>query len=352
MRITGPHVTSNLLDEFDAFLKARHTSLTEIIRAAGLPYAETATFENNEIPLEDYAAILEAAAQHTASPCLGAEWGAVYPVGATGAYGYMLINAPTLQEALNVTVRYLSLVVHPVAIDLEISEAGARLSWSLTRSLRGRATQYVLFATAATVVRFRAIAGPDWNPVSVQLACPEQPCTALFARIFGPSVSFGTTHTRVLIEQDSLARINSFSDPRLFRMMRELGDDLIKSRAMETRLTRVARRAIANRLGQEDISLEAIASVLKLSPRTLQSRLAAEGTTFEAVVQLTKQKIAENYLRDTDLPLTEIALHLGFSELSAFTRASLRWFGKPPSVLRQLLRGAPQLTQQDTGDPN
>lgn len=341
MRISGPFVTSGVLEGLDAFLRPRGVTLPSIITSTGLSYGDIEPWFANELPLVDVISILEAAATMTRSPCLGCEWGDAFPVGATGTYGYLLMNAPTLEDALRITAHYLSLVVHPVSIELSANESCATLSWYISSSLRGQATQYILFATAATVARLRWIAGGSWNPDLVELSCPELPCKSIMERILGPAVVFGTAQTRIAINKATLGNVNASADPRLFALMSELADRQLLERASETKLTQITRRAIAGRLGASEVSLETIAAALKISPRKLQSRLAAEGTSFETVLQSTKQRLAETYLRDTDLPLTEIAQMLGFSELSAFTRASLRWFKKPPSTLRQQLRPLP-----------
>ena len=62
-------------------------------------------------------------------------------------------------------------------------------------------------------------------------------------------------------------------------------------------------------------------------------------TTFEDEVGRVRRSLAERYLRDSNMPLTEIALLLGFSELSAFTRAARGWFGMPQQQQRQQQRG-------------
>ncbi|MEQ1715517.1 MAG: helix-turn-helix domain-containing protein, partial [Hyphomicrobium sp.] len=70
----------------------------------------------------------------------------------------------------------------------------------------------------------------------------------------------------------------------------------------------------------------------------LQNRLAQHGTTFEEVLNAARKLRAEHLLKTSDLTLTDIAQQLGFSELSAFTRAGQRWFGCTPSARRQKLK--------------
>ena len=77
-------------------------------------------------------------------------------------------------------------------------------------------------------------------------------------------------------------------------------------------------------------TLEEAAEALSISPWKLQRRLAEAGVTFKDLVEGTRRKLALTYLKQPHLPLTEIAFLLGYSELSAFSRAFHRWAGVPP----------------------
>jgi AraC-like DNA-binding protein len=82
-----------------------------------------------------------------------------------------------------------------------------------------------------------------------------------------------------------------------------------------------------------------VARVLDLHPRTLQRRLAEEGTTFGAVLDETRRSAALRWLTTTDVPLGQIAGLVGLSESSALTRCARRWWGAPPRDVRR--RGVP-----------
>jgi AraC-like DNA-binding protein len=84
-------------------------------------------------------------------------------------------------------------------------------------------------------------------------------------------------------------------------------------------------------------SLDQISTTLRLSPAFVQRELAEQGLTYKDAVELTRRRLAETYLAQRQLPLTEIALLLGYSELSAFTRAFTRWTGASPSHYRRRL---------------
>jgi AraC-like DNA-binding protein len=321
----------------EAFLQKQGIAYTDVLRSAHVDPATLAT-DHAEVPLDIIVAVLDAAALATSSPCIGAQWAEAFDPGETGAYGYLLRNAASVRDALDVTVRYLSLVIHPVAVAVHNDTSVTTLTWRLAPRVQSRSTQYLLFAAGATVARLRTAAGGSWEPVHVELACPELPCKTLLRRVLGPSISFAAKETRLFIATKTLDHRNTAADPRLFNLLQDLGERMLRERSTERGYPQVIKRSISRKLGHGDVTLETIAHENGTTPRTLQARLAAEGTSFEDLLQTTRRQMAEDYLRDTDLPLSEIALMLGFSELSAFSRACHRWFDEPPSIRRRNLQ--------------
>jgi len=77
-----------------------------------------------------------------------------------------------------------------------------------------------------------------------------------------------------------------------------------------------------------------------MHPRTLQRRLADEGTVLEDLRDAVRRELAERYLAEPGMPLLRIAELLGYSEASALTRACNRWFGMSPRALRMHRRAS------------
>ena len=67
-----------------------------------------------------------------------------------------------------------------------------------------------------------------------------------------------------------------------------------------------------------------------MSQRTLQRRLADAKTTFQTLLQQVLHERAADLLARRDLTQGEIAFLLGYSEVSAFSRAYRAWTGHPP----------------------
>ena len=83
---------------------------------------------------------------------------------------------------------------------------------------------------------------------------------------------------------------------------------------------------------------DTIAGRLSISPRTLRRRLADEGYTFQEAKSLARERRAKYLLANSSASLTEIAYELGYSELSAFSRAFRAWVGETPQAYRENVR--------------
>lgn len=81
-------------------------------------------------------------------------------------------------------------------------------------------------------------------------------------------------------------------------------------------------------------SLRDLAEISHLSPRTLQRRVAEEGASLRQVIDQARFRLAADYLRDSAAKVTDIALELGYSDSTAFTRAFRRVAGVSPSDFR------------------
>jgi AraC-like DNA-binding protein len=88
------------------------------------------------------------------------------------------------------------------------------------------------------------------------------------------------------------------------------------------------------RLAAGELGVGAAARALGCSRQTLYRRLKAEGTTFEAVLDGLRRRLARRYLREQGLSVKEAAWRLGFSDPAAFSRAFKRWTGHAPTAGR------------------
>ncbi|MGO9943533.1 MAG: helix-turn-helix transcriptional regulator, partial [Rhodoblastus sp.] len=70
----------------------------------------------------------------------------------------------------------------------------------------------------------------------------------------------------------------------------------------------------------------------------LNRRLSAEGRTFRQLANEARFVVAQQLLAGTRMPVTSVALALGYADASAFTHAFQRTVGLAPSEWRAKLR--------------
>ncbi len=87
-------------------------------------------------------------------------------------------------------------------------------------------------------------------------------------------------------------------------------------------------------------TLEAIASNLNVSSRSLQRKLQEEGVTYQQLADSLRKSLALHYLQTGQHPVKEVSYILGYNELSAFNRAFRRWTGTTPVSYRKQYAGA------------
>lgn len=154
-----------------------------------------------------------------------------------------------------------------------------------------------------------------------------------YARRFNAVVEFGQEYDGLFLRDGDLkARIADCNADLFASEMRRV-EQRFPTRHAEIDLR--VRQTIFRILTQaDDCNRQNIAQHLGFQERTLNRRLAKRGTSFEAIRDEVRRDLAFRYLARADLPLTEIAGRLGYSELAVLSRCCQRWFGTSPRRLR------------------
>jgi AraC-like DNA-binding protein len=108
------------------------------------------------------------------------------------------------------------------------------------------------------------------------------------------------------------------------------------SRATEDRNRRMLRaRDTMDRAFARPLDVPALARVAHISPAHFSRQFRATfGETPHRYLQRRRMERAMELLRETDRPVTEICLDVGFNSLGTFTRTFREIVGEPPSAYR------------------
>ncbi|WP_340560819.1 AraC family transcriptional regulator [Streptomyces sp. GSL17-111] len=137
-----------------------------------------------------------------------------------------------------------------------------------------------------------------------------------------PSVTFSATDAdRPFLTADQ--RMWDFFEPELRRRLSELDADASTADRV--------RAALLEQLPAGSAAMEATARTLTVSTRTLQRRLKDEGTSFQAVLNATREALARHYLNHSGLSAREVSFLLGYQDPNSFYRAFHTWTGRTPA---------------------
>ncbi len=121
----------------------------------------------------------------------------------------------------------------------------------------------------------------------------------------------------------------------MYRQLTEHAEKYLKSLNNQDNVVDQLKRMLADLMACGEANADAACRALRLSRRTLQRRLKAEKTSFQKVLKEVRAELAVRYLSDRRLKSLEVAMLLGYSNLSSFTTAFKSWYDMPPAAYRQ-----------------
>ncbi len=305
-----------------------------LLAAAGLSDLEFDDYDKH-VPLNAFAIILEEAAKITKDEALVLKLTAVFDQVTAGLINkYVSMSAPTLGEALKANARYSNLTFCVRKSDFIISENTAVLSWSYWKGFGGM-QQFPNWIPGRLLTMMRHSLGPVWNPVMIKLEHGAPADMEPFFKFFGPDIFFNQTENSIEVKVNDLIHPMPRSDEKLWKYLISLADEVQEKQSSTSDIVSTVQKYIIEALPRDEANIKHISDKTGKSPRTLQRELTSAGTSFSKILEQTRQGLADKYLLDSDLHISQITFLLGFSEVSVFTRAANRWFGISPTMYRQ-----------------
>lgn len=318
-----------------AFCLTRGVDLNVIAPAMGVDprcLQDTKAF----ISLNKFASLLENLAVITNDDLFGLKFGAFFNLGDSGPFGFGLLNAPRLENAVDYYGRFLTLTADYHHFSTEIDHAYTTMSWGYSPLIPSCA-QYADLIATLTVRQFRKSCGERWQPTCVELVRSKPRSETLHRTMLSPVMRFAGRECRITFPNNDLLAESPSADSRVLEIMLERCEEGLEKKVRSRPLELRVREEILKRFRSGEFLLPQIASVLSMSGRNLQRQLEANGLGFEVVLEETRRELAELLLSTSDLTMSQIAERVGYSGVNAFSRAATNWFGSPPSIHRQKL---------------
>lgn len=322
-----PYVHSSFLTGFPELVVSRGGRLADICLRAKVP-PELVVERNHLLPFDQYIGLYESAAEILDCPDFTLQLASGQDLRLIGPLAKVLDPAQTVEEALEAISSELSLIVGGLQIEIQKQPHVISLIFSVVMPELEQRRQFQDYLLASTVTTIRTLTEGHFplRGVFFTRAPGRGEDLTPYDRFFRSPISFGAKH--LCLTYDSRILNSGIA-----------ASSLVTRRPHDTEPAALQRRvtdALALAISAGSADLRDVAKSLGCSPRTLRRRLAAEGVSFSALRNELRYSLAKEYLQIGHYSLANIAVLLGYSNQSAFTRSFLRWSGHTPSEFRAL----------------
>ncbi|MBB86027.1 MAG: hypothetical protein CMP06_01805 [Xanthomonadales bacterium] len=295
---------------------------------------ETSRFER--VPIEQWWQLLDELAIACGDPTVGLRVGRYAQAQDVGVLGYLVASCETLGQALQRLQRF-QLLLHDLSFSW-VRQVGSELyfGWAGERGHSTAISNDVLVSGLLTVMD-TLIAPQKVRPSLIEF--PDQPPENrdIHEQFLACPVRFACETLAIKIPVALLQLPINSRDEHLCQILDRKADAMIRSLSHSDEVLSSFQQAMMVGLEEGELSMQWLSNKLETPVRSLYRGLQQRDETYKGLLDKLRLELAQQYLADPTLSLSEIALMLGYSEQSAFSRAFRKWAGETPLRFRKQL---------------
>lgn len=289
------------------------------------------------VPFENFEKLIKLAIEATQDPNIALRISdyihptSYYPVGIS------FLSSRNLDEYCRRAQRYSS--VYSTNYQIEYTTVG-EFSWltnTPVAALRQSDVGYVsVEGWVSVMMRFiRYMYQPNYHPSLIRFMTPcANNREELYSQHFGCSVEFNADRNGICFANTDLHIALPAANADLARQSDQVVMEFLNRMGRLDLLGQVHAKII-DLLPSGRCTMEKVAEAMHMSTRKLHNKLAELDCRFQEVLDDTRRELAEQYMEQNEISVSEIAYMLGFSDCSNFSRSFKRWTGKSPSSYRE-----------------
>jgi AraC-like DNA-binding protein len=266
-------------------------------------------------------------------PMLGIRFGTRVGCAGFGLLGIAAATATTFAEAVVHLQRFESLTSTLGHVHVRREGTSVTLAWQPVQPVAPAVVEGIL---AGWVSFGRFLLGEHVAVRCLKFTHARDAAASAYEQLLQCPIRFGAAETSVTVGADLLDARPRFADARVNRAIGTWLDGCTAAVAAPAQLhaTRRVAHLLATSLELDDVNEHRVATALGVGPRTLQRRLAAEGTGFRALLDAARAQHAIVALLADTTCLAQLGADIGFREQSSLCRAVRRWTGYAPLPLK------------------
>lgn len=270
-------------------------------------------------------------------PRIACHIGLRFHVSVLGMPGFAILSSPDFRRTVSFAATYHQLA-GPTA-EISFKETGDRAVWTVVPVPHPDvdATMYrflVEHQFGVFTALHRDVMGPSFAPRELHFTYGPRSNVQALARECGIPIEFGRPENEFVFDSEWLDRAAELGCEVTYSLLVDICSQLMRELRARTGLAGKIREILLPTLARP-ISFDTAANRLAMTPRTLRRKLKEEQTSFQGLLDELRMEMAIKFLIETKLTIEQIALSLGFSEVTGFRRAFHRWVGQSPNAFRR-----------------
>ncbi len=248
-----------------------------------------------------------------------------------GPLSLPLISAGSVAEIMEL-LTYLPLITTAVTTRFHPNDEG--LTVGLTGHIGDPDLDCLLVTYCGSALRrlIQMLVG-DGSTVRLHTSWPAPASVTQHEASLDGHLVFKSPMTFLHVPTETLNEVCRFSDPVAYRLAIADLRESLEHRIGPTSYSSRVRISLDEAL--ELKTCQTVADELSMSASTLKRRLQEEGTTVRDLLETSLLERATLRLLDRSMSISEIAVELGYSDLTNFSHAFKRWTGQSPRQFRE-----------------
>ena len=280
--------------------------------------------------------LVRLAIESTGDPRIGLKFAEFFHPTSLGALGIALLSSKTLRSFSQRLERYYRQVTTNESVSFDEGDATLILRQVPTISISEIAPILAEGSLAVYVKMIRWMYKADFAPMRIELGFGQPIDPRPLEDYFGCPLKFACDRYALHFRAQELDEELPAANAELARENDRVVSQMLAKLDHDDIVTQVQSHVI-ELLPSGKCKKNQVANLLNISPQTLNRRLQDRSLKFNEILEQTRMKLADQYLRANSYTITEITFLLGFSETSSFSRAFSRWKGTSPTSYRSSL---------------
>lgn len=247
--------------------------------------------------------------------------------------GYALLSCDNLADMIDFNRRYQRLTQQIATGHLELGQKSSRLIWT---PLQEDEPEYQRPVTEGTMAGYAFFGrwvtwDPDLQIEEIHMRHKKPADMSVYEQAFPYKLVFEAERDMVIAPTELFRKPLPQANPELVKILAARLDRTLEALDKPQTIEAQTFVCIQSILREGAPTIIRVAETLGTTERTLRRRLNEEDTTFRNVLEKARKDACDLYLSEGKRSVADLALLLGYSEHSAFTRAFKGWYGVPPT---------------------